>query len=440
MDFSSILSSTLINKSCESESPGLLMNSDQIDLSLICYLNKELVDMGLDSITQNNHLNSNIKATDLNLLFKNSIEIVKRFSRQQNTLDRLQEQCLKLDRENELFLKRHQSLKESSDVVHRELADVEEKWRQTEARNATMIKQNKDLNEENRKLQNVVEQRDKQFKHERKKQEKEIEKLKERVQQLSTGKVKDLPNIDMNESIVRKSLGSTRATWNTDNTVSKKQIELYSELIKDYDRKNKELIQEMSELKTFLAHVHSRFSSELDASMNMEDIDLNKAIQELPFDNVHLDIAHNFGAKLNKLSKIVKSTKTLDQNHPELNSTFTINDQPSSSEDSSSHLKQSKSKNSLLSSSASSIESENQQTGINKNGSQEKRELLEQKLKLDKTWKDLNKMKKAFEEEQESFYQSKVYSSFFDSSSIASSKTNTKTRSINPSATNKLIK
>ena len=38
-----------------------------------------------------------------------------------------------------------------------------------------------------------MEQKDKQFKHDRKKLEKEIEKLKERVQTLSTGKPKELP-------------------------------------------------------------------------------------------------------------------------------------------------------------------------------------------------------------------------------------------------------
>jgi hypothetical protein len=45
----------------------------------------------------------------------------------------------------------------------------------------------------NRKLQCIIEQRDSKYKHERKKFEKEIEKLKERIQLLTTGKTKDLP-------------------------------------------------------------------------------------------------------------------------------------------------------------------------------------------------------------------------------------------------------
>lgn len=47
----------------------------------------------------------------------------------------------------------------------------------------------------NRKFQNTIEQRDKQYKHDRKKLEKENDKLKERIQVLTTGKTKELPSM-----------------------------------------------------------------------------------------------------------------------------------------------------------------------------------------------------------------------------------------------------
>jgi hypothetical protein len=43
-------------------------------------------------------------------------------------------------------------------------------------------------------LQCILEQRDSKYKHEKKKFEKEIEKLKERILLLTTGKTKDLPS------------------------------------------------------------------------------------------------------------------------------------------------------------------------------------------------------------------------------------------------------
>ena len=105
-------------------------------------------------------------------------------------------------------------MKDSNEVSNREKAEFEEKLRQSQSKNAVLNKNIKDLNEEvlklniifrilkikfsflynkNRKLQTTIETRDKQYKHERKKLEKEIEKLKERVQLLSTGKTKELP-------------------------------------------------------------------------------------------------------------------------------------------------------------------------------------------------------------------------------------------------------
>ncbi len=56
--------------------------------------------------------------------------------------------CYKLDRENELFLKRQQSLKDSNEASNREKAEFEEKLRQSQSKNTLLTKNIKDLNEE----------------------------------------------------------------------------------------------------------------------------------------------------------------------------------------------------------------------------------------------------------------------------------------------------
>ena len=119
-----------------------------------------------------------------------------------------------MDKENESLAKRQQELRERMESGGRELANANEKCRQIQAKANSLSKAAKDSSDEasfvllfederkllqmkiylkNKKLQSTIEQRDKQFKHDRKKLEKEIEKLKERVQILSTGKPKDLP-------------------------------------------------------------------------------------------------------------------------------------------------------------------------------------------------------------------------------------------------------
>ena len=50
------------------------------------------------------------------------------------------------------------------------------------------------LIQKNRKFQSVIEQRDSKYKHDKKKLEKEIEKLKERILVLTNGKTKELPS------------------------------------------------------------------------------------------------------------------------------------------------------------------------------------------------------------------------------------------------------
>jgi hypothetical protein len=120
----------------------------------------------------------------------------------------------KLDQENELYLKRYQHLKETCDISARDLGISKEKCRQLQLKVDESTKNIKNLNEQVfkllcrakrktklpvcfnqfkiKKIQTQKEQRDKLFKNERSKIEKEIEKLKARIQTLTVAKTKDL--------------------------------------------------------------------------------------------------------------------------------------------------------------------------------------------------------------------------------------------------------
>ena len=101
MDFSTIIANSTItnSKNFENSISNLTLNTtsdtkiklENVDSNLVNYLNKEFNELGFESIysSLNDSTNNNI---DYNLLFKNAIELVKRFSRQQATLDRVQEE------------------------------------------------------------------------------------------------------------------------------------------------------------------------------------------------------------------------------------------------------------------------------------------------------------------------------------------------------------
>jgi hypothetical protein len=101
MDFSTIIASSTItnSKNFENSISNLTLNTtsdtkiklENVDSNLVNYLNKEFNELGFESIysSLNDSTNNNI---DYNLLFKNAIELVKRFSRQQAILDRVQEE------------------------------------------------------------------------------------------------------------------------------------------------------------------------------------------------------------------------------------------------------------------------------------------------------------------------------------------------------------
>jgi len=147
--------------------------------------------------------------------------------------------------------------------------------------------------------------------------------------------------------MVYRGSNGTRATWNTDG--SKKQIELYGELIKDYDRKNKELIVENNDIKAFLAEVYTNLSKSLsdssrpqhspersETSMNLSkfeeddcsDVDrcLAEEIVHHPFDNIFAKLSKEFKKKFDHIKDLQSQSgfNFHENNHNSQNNYSTI--------------------------------------------------------------------------------------------------------------------
>ncbi|RNA05821.1 afadin- and alpha-actinin-binding isoform X1 [Brachionus plicatilis] len=281
-----------------------ILNSseNEIDLKAFRSLNSEMDNLGYESI-------GSLNAIDINKLIKFSLDLAYRFRRQSVTIERLQDQIHLLDRENELFLKRQQNLKDSMENSSRESQIFLEKNRQSENKITEHVKNIKTLSEENRKLQHIIEQRDKQFKNEKKKTEKETEKLKLKIQNLTTIKTKELANIDLTDPISKK---GSRPTWNLESNQSKKQLEMYSELIKDYDKKLKQIIIENNDLKTFISRLLSELdelilspvNKNCDNSIESMDSSNHQKLINCPFDEIFQNLNEEIQSKI-KILKIV---------------------------------------------------------------------------------------------------------------------------------------
>ena len=138
----------------------------------------------------------------------------------------------------------------------------------------------------------------------------------------------------------------------------RKQLELYTELIKDYDRKNKELIIENNDLKTFLSQVYLNLNKCLDDKNSDEcsfvhenHSDLSEEIVRFSFDYIFAKVDKEFKSKFDIIKEkfshkleinhtltnltissinsipIDKSRNSINENHSAtLNSTFTVDE------------------------------------------------------------------------------------------------------------------
>ena len=108
----------------------------------------------------------------------------------------------------------------------------------------------------------------------------------------------------------------------------RKQLDLYTELIKDYDRKNKELIIENNDLKTFLSQVYLNLNKCLDDKKSDEcsfvhendSSDLSEEIMRFSFDYIFAKVDKEFKSKFEIIKE--KFTQKLETNHTLTNLTI----------------------------------------------------------------------------------------------------------------------
>ncbi|KAH3832128.1 hypothetical protein DPMN_105405, partial [Dreissena polymorpha] len=163
--------------------------------------------------------------------------------------------------ESQTLLRR---LRGDKERLERDLAQEQEKHRQTHSKIKNITAKLKAEKDELKRIQAVIKDRDVQYKHEVKKKQREVNKLMERLHQLLMDKNPDRRiGMDMVGNLQRGS--NKRSTWKH-KTGSNEHEDMYSHLISSYEAKHQELRVENSNLRDCLLDMQRELASLIDLS------------------------------------------------------------------------------------------------------------------------------------------------------------------------------
>lgn len=301
-----------------------LCTEDNVD-EYITYLNKVFRNMCLSSWIDEEQ---NQTVSLVNACF----ELIERYQQDSRIREDLEARTRRTMSDYDQLQTAQLRLKEDVERLEREIALRQEKEKDLASKNRNLSSAIKSEKDEVKRLQSVINHRESQYKHESKKKERESNRLKEKLNQVLMDKSQKLIG---NEVInILPKTDTKRGTWKT----TSKPEELYKLMLRNYEEKQKEMMQENLDLRSCLATIqqqlHSivecykarlRFNSgspesSCDESSSFEDNleDLNDKFQQvvcngevtdinpLPFEMSKEEIMKNFNKACHILMRLLK--------------------------------------------------------------------------------------------------------------------------------------
>uniref|UniRef100_A0A8C5Q3H1 SSX family member 2 interacting protein n=1 Tax=Leptobrachium leishanense TaxID=445787 RepID=A0A8C5Q3H1_9ANUR len=186
-------------------------------------------------------------------------ELLQRHSRSLRSCDDSQTQLLKVKCDLDHLQNIHCKQKEQLELTRRESAALQERERQVHSKTRNLMQLLKNEKEEVQKLQNLLASRCTQYNHNIKRKEREFNKLKERLYQLVMDKRDKKISIDLLNYVGRAD--GKRAVWKTSRTEAKNEEEMYKLLLGDYEKRQKDLLSENTDLKKVLQQMKKEMVS-----------------------------------------------------------------------------------------------------------------------------------------------------------------------------------
>ncbi|KAK7483461.1 hypothetical protein BaRGS_00025260 [Batillaria attramentaria] len=272
--------------------------------SCVAFLNQELQLLGLPAVSCNNKGNP-----DTCSLLNRAYDLFRLYQRLYSTKDELENRVQRLSGERDHHRSSVARATRQHEALERGLAQETEKLRQLAARHKVTAGKLKAEKEEVKCLQSVMHHKDLQFKHEQKKKEREINKLKDRLHQLLMDKNPDR-RVGMDLMNTVQNTEGKRAQWKTG--LSKQEEEMYQMLIRNYEERHRELVLENTELRDCLLTMQRELSTLLkqtdEVSTVRTQVELNEGYYQMPYDMVRREIERAFKQTCERIGLSVKRT------------------------------------------------------------------------------------------------------------------------------------
>ncbi|KAK0040377.1 afadin- and alpha-actinin-binding protein [Biomphalaria pfeifferi] len=225
----------------------------------------------------------------------------------------------------------------------KDLDEEKEKLRQITQKYKQLCVKLKSEKEEVKRLTAVVQSKDVQYKHEQKKREREVFKLKERLHQLLSDKVPERKvGMDLQNVIGRDE--GRRSTWKSSS--GKQEEEMYQLIIANYEEKHKELMLENGDLRDCLLSLQKELTrllkqtGDMSSTSALEPVNQTDAETEsgtssqlvtefdegyfqMPYDIIRQEIERNFKETCNQIAENVSRSQSSKTSPNQQNSDLT---------------------------------------------------------------------------------------------------------------------
>ncbi|XP_035667024.1 afadin- and alpha-actinin-binding protein-like isoform X1 [Branchiostoma floridae] len=240
---------------------------DNIQDSL-AHLDQELCLLGYSSIYHKSRSKSSGRAFDLVQLVNVTNDLIAGHHKHLNKQRELEDQNHKFSSEIRHLENTQQHLKDQITSSKQDEAMHQERQRQLQAELVSQEKKMKRLQDDVRKLKSVLQSRDTQFRHDLRKKERELAKVKDRLHALAEKKKERRQGIEILNVIPRGD--GHRKMWKTSKEEKKCQEEMHRSIVANYEQREKELRTENQELRETLTFLQQEVSTVFSAVSRQE--------------------------------------------------------------------------------------------------------------------------------------------------------------------------
>jgi len=286
--------------------------------SRLRFLNQEFLALGFQTLFPRNVVAGREAEArfDLSHLINGTYELLKSQKQQIRARDDLEAKQIRSESDNEALIQSQNRLKEELEAAKREICVTQMREKRLADQFKLLQNERKMEREDMKKMKSDMQHKQKQYIHESKRKEKEMLKLKERLNQLLTDKSHEKRlGMEIINSIQRTD--GKRKLWKAG---GKQEEEMYRLIISNYEEKHKELTMEIGLLREYLADVQRELVSLVNEKKDENDDEFDDKFSDaniptianghfhMPFHVVGEDVKNHFRMTWQQLKEKIEGS------------------------------------------------------------------------------------------------------------------------------------